>query len=424
MRALFISTSVPPFAESQSIRNVFLLRGLNNSGWDVDVIAPQVIGGDESLLRLIPAQVQIHRAGISPYDLLQRGIARIPMRWARNTLKGVCARAAGAVLAPDVRRGWERQAIRVAQEIGSADRFDLIISSAGSNTAHLAASVLAHQWSRPWIAEYGDPWSLNPLPPASHWHIRTVNSRMERSALRYCSGISVTTQSTASAMQKWLGNVCPPIEVIPCGFSMEGPHPRQCSPGKGTVVSYIGTASRGSRDLRRIMRALDKAAHEGKETVTFQMVGSVSPSFEKKGKELQHLKVESRGWVPYEESLQLMGRSDLLLLVGNAQPLQVPAKVFNYLASGRPVLYYGQVRPDMDETHAILSRLPGVVILNSEEGPLEHQLGAALGQKQELLDASAHRMEQAWIRDYAWDRIGANFGAFANRIYSGEQEAQ
>jgi hypothetical protein len=39
-RILFVSHSIPPYAESQTIRNVFLLRGLNAAGFSVHVIGP------------------------------------------------------------------------------------------------------------------------------------------------------------------------------------------------------------------------------------------------------------------------------------------------------------------------------------------------------------------------------------------------
>ncbi len=416
MRALLISSSIPPVAESQSIRNVFLLKGLCGAGWDVDVIAPPLGKGDESLLRQIPDRVTIHRAGPSTYDRIQSWIGRIPSPLVRNTLRGVFARLAGVLLVPDVRCGWDRNVIQVAKTIGG--EFDLIVSSAGSNTAHLAASALARQWGVPWIAEYGDPWSLNPLAPAKYWHNRARNSRLERAALRYCSAITVTTESTAAAMNKWIGTSCPPIEVIPCGYSTAKPCSTAPAPHNGIVVSYIGTASRGSRDLRSIMVALDKAAvtHGGKETVTFRMVGSTSPAFENKGRELRHLTIQSRGWVSYEESLELMGSSDLLLLVGNRQSLQVPAKLFNYIAAERPILYYGQAPPEVDGTHAILSRLPGVVVLNSAQGSLEDQLEKALSQSKQLLEASQRRLEPAWIRAYAWENIAGQFGALASGL--------
>jgi hypothetical protein len=414
-RVLFLSTSMPPFAESQTIRNVFLLRGLARHGFSVDAITGPDQGGDRTLEALLPESVTVTRTRAPLYDRVQGRIARLPAAGTlRHGLRAAVAIVAGKLMVPDVRRGWDRLAVGAVLRrfaAGKLERPDLIVSSTGSVTAHLAASRLAAFWGAPWLAEYGDPWSHNPLPPASHWYIRLLNERLERRAMRHVTAISVTTEQTAETIRSWWGAGCPTVRVFPCGYSLPTAAWRQPGPGAVAVV-YAGTAGSGSRDLRAAMQALDHAAIRAGRAVSLQLVGSVSPAFLAVNNELAALTVSASGWVSYAESVERMRAADLLLLIGNRQPLQVPGKVFNYLASGRPIVYWGQMAPECDPTLEWLGDMPGVVVAapGGEPGAM---LAGALEGLDTLARAARDRASHPRLGGLEWDRIGDRFAELA-----------
>jgi len=408
MRALFLSYSLPPFADSQTIRNVFLLRGLAEAGFELDMVGPAVRGGDPSLADLLPPG-DFHRAAPAAYDVLQAALGALPRRIRRFASAGL-AIGAGKLCVPDVRSGWDRCAVRTVLR-NVAGRIDLIVSASGSCTAHLAASRLARTLGVPWLADYGDPWSHNPLRPASHFHIRRWNEILERRALRLCSAITVTTEATRELFQNWLGRVCPPVEVVPCGYTAPSTPAPAARPGRPTIL-YAGTAGVGSRDIRQFMRSLDAAAARCFRTVAFELVGSVSPAFAAAGGRLPHLEIRSRAWVPYLESVRALSGADALLLIGNTTSLQIPGKVFNYLASGRPIIYIGQLPSAGDPTRRLIEGRPGVAILPEAESAMTANLETLLGRLDHLQAQSATRLEGDLL-DYEWSRIGHRFASVA-----------
>lgn len=419
-RVLFLSTSIPPLPDSQTIRNVYLLRGLAGTGAEVDVVAPPAEGGDATLLQMLPEGVRVHRTAEPIYDRVQRRVADLPLTGLRPLLRSAVAVGAGIAIAPDVRRDWSGQAERTARRVMGSARPDLLVSSSGSSAAHIAASRLAAEWGTPWLAEYGDPWSLNPIRPASWPHIRWQNERLERRALRACRAMSVTTDETAEAYRSW-GSGALPIHVVPCGYS-EVPLPPDFHPGAGpeVTISYVGTAARGTRNLGRFLQALSAIGEQaGGTRVNFQVVGSYSPAFDQEAARLGLRGVSFSGWVAYEESLVRMGRSDLLLLYGNAVTLQVPAKVHNYIRSGRPIFYVGQVPAAQDPTRRLLDGLPGVVFHQADEDGLEVRLRETLADLEALGHAALRRREMHELQDFDWDRIGARFGELAISVAGG-----
>jgi hypothetical protein len=410
-RALFVSTAVPPLPESQTIRNAYLLRGLARAGFVVDVVAPADGEGDATLLDLLPPGVRLFRTGPAVYDRLQSLVRRIP-RPAGPFVRSAIAIGAGHLVAPDVRRDWALKAIKTARAIPGLPPA-LLVSSAGSYTAHIAAAQLAASWGAPWLADYGDPWSFNPIRPASLPHIRWQNERLERVALRRCTAISVTTEETAALYRGWLDGRLP-VHVVPCGFTDYAlPVPDARSADAPITIAYVGSASRGTRDLRAFLRAFAVVSVRAARPLRFEIVGASSPSFAAEAQRLRLTNVYFTGWVSYSESLRRMHSADLLLLIGNAAPLQVPAKVFNYAASGVPIVYLGQLPRDADPTMRLMERWPGVVHVDAWNPELPAVLRELLDGLAPLRAAAGRRAALPEVQRYEWDAIGDEFAHIA-----------
>jgi hypothetical protein len=407
---LFLSTSMPPMAESQAIRNVFLLRGLAEAGWSIDVVAPPAIPGDESLLGLLPPRVTVWSTGVPAYDRLARGIGALPGAGARTLLARVLARGAGFCTAPDVRFDWSWHASRIARKLCRRRRPSAIVSSSGSYSAHIAAARLTRRLAIPWLADLGDPWSRNPLRPASYPHIRFLNRLLERATLAHCRRLTVTTRETARDFRELLGGSVP-VDVIPCGFTpppMVSPVPAAA----GTlVVSYVGTAGRGSRDLNPVVKALQQGASILGCQIELRMIGACSPEFGRWLPPAGPVRIVRQGWIPYLDSLAEMAAADVLLLCGNAAPLQVPGKVFNYLASGRPILYLSQLDPRLDATARLLAGVPGVCALDRDAPDAAARIAAMLTRLDVWKRDSRERAAAPWLAAYSWDAIGRSFAA-------------
>jgi glycosyltransferase involved in cell wall biosynthesis len=69
-------------------------------------------------------------------------------------------------------------------------------------------------------------------------------------------------------------------------------------------------------------------------------------------------------FMKYEECVDLLRRSDVLLLFAQSQPLQIPTKLYDYIAVGKPILVFAEEGATSD----LASRLPCAKLVGSEDG--------------------------------------------------------
>ena len=417
-RALFVSISFPPLPESQTIRNVYLLRGLIEAGWEVDVVTPAFTGGDPSVAQLLDGQVKIHHTRLPLFDSVMTRLSTKSLGPMLRYIRSAFAVMWGKVSVPDIRVDWVGPARRAVDRLCSVHQYSLLISSSGSNTAHRAVAVAAQKYRVPWLAEYGDPWALNPLPPASIPRIRLKNMKLESQALRFCSGMTVTTSATKRLYADWLKSECPLIEVVPCGFD-EVLSRKYRKPDSNQILpeldfAYVGSASRSNRDLREIMLVLDQlGARSPERRLALRVVGTFSPFFLRMSSRLVHLRVTYSGWVPYDSSIREIGEASVLLLYGNRSAIQIPGKVYPYLASGRPIVYVAQLPLDKDPTWQLIRGFGGVVGLRQDDEAWVETLASCINRFTQWESEARVRCEDSRLAEYEWKALGARFAAFA-----------
>lgn len=316
----------------------------------------------------------------------------------------------------DIRADWTHEALLVAEKwrkkSGSPD---FLISTSGSYSAHLAASSLAIKTGVPWIADYGDPWSLNPL---SSEEARQRSKPIEERMLQACNLMTVTTAQTAEAYKNWLIDNCPKVKVIPCGFEKQNEETVEIS---NRTISYVGTAGSGNRDLRQIMHSLEifNKGISKESRFDLQIIGSTSPLFEKEAQKLESVKINFSGWVTYEKSIELINASKILILLGNKRGIQVPGKVFPYLASMRPILYIRQLPfEEKDPTEEILKDFSGIYYAINEVKSI-HEILLKINDNLENAEASAKmRKTQEKIKEFSWARISDLFASCVDKVKS------
>jgi glycosyltransferase involved in cell wall biosynthesis len=416
-RVMFISTGIPPYPEAQTIRNIHFIRGLVRKGFQVTVLTPEVPDGDDSLTALMPRECEYVRTTPSSHFLRRRRLQNLPfssrLQWAHGIL-------ANLFVIPDFWAGWDRQAIQAAQ--AARLRPDVIVSSASSQTAHLAAVHLSKLWDVPWVADYGDPWTLNPIWPANAWHRRLRNARLEKAVLPHASAVIFTTAETQADYQKWLGQALPRSLHIPCGYSAEEFDPRPAPAADGPFrITYIGAAFRLSRNLIPAIRAVGNLRRQGKIGPDFELhiVGPHSRAFEDFARTTGVRNVYFSGHVSYAESLRRIVHSHVLLHVGNIGPSQIPGKTYIYLGSGRSIVYICQQNPDSDPAYRILEQFPGVRLAQHSSESIAEAVSEVYGAYDKWRGAAAARQSHPDLARFEWTRLGDQFAAEVSRVIEG-----
>lgn len=76
-------------------------------------------------------------------------------------------------------------------------------------------------------------------------------------------------------------------------------------------------------------------------------------------------KIERKGLVSHEESLNKIKESNFLLSIGNLNSDMIPSKIFEYMAAGKPIIHF--YKDDRDSSVPYLLKYPLVLLINENE---------------------------------------------------------
>ena len=249
---------------------------------------------------------------------------------------------------PDDRQGWIPFGLR--RFLGLLSSYPLAYSSSPPASTHLIplfASYLTRRFA--WVAEFRDPWTTFPKPA----YVRTrlgdwLEERWEAAVVARCERVVVVTE----AMRRDLADKYPAhagkIRVYSNGFDRDefasSKDPASAPSGGITTFVYAGQFDYG-RNPRPFLQALSELIDEGslaREKVRVVLMSNRDVGGESIEEMARRYRIEDIvrcvGYVPYEQCVREMARGDVLLLFSIDQPLQVPAKLYEYLALDKRIL--------------------------------------------------------------------------------------
>jgi glycosyltransferase involved in cell wall biosynthesis len=261
--------------------------------------------------------------------------------------QGLLTRAANAVLtrllAPI---GWEwlwaRAATRKALEVARDLEPGVISATSPAHAAILAGEAVARRLGWPLILDYRDPWSAHDWPrwrrgPVSQWFARRIEARpVRRSAARV-----LNTPAMRASFEKYFPRADRSRNfVIPNGFDA-APGEAQPLPTSGPIhVVHAGEIFTGRSLLPVLEAAARLALRHPQRPVRVITYGELPPA------ELARIRarkleafLEVRARIPFRELFDQLRRAHLLLaVVGEHMLYSTPYKVYDYMATGRPIL--------------------------------------------------------------------------------------
>lgn len=349
-------------------------RYLPDFGWEPTVVTVREDAAaypnlDESLSAEIAPSLEVVRTGAwDPYALYARAqgkrkedavgvgfVGESQMTPVQKLARWVRAN----VFLPDARVGWlpyaVRQAARLVREAeASGTPFEAIITTGPPHSTHLAGLWLKRKYGLPWVADFRDPWTgidfAEDLPATTL--ARRFDAAMERRVLLEADAVPVVSE----AMRRDLAAIEPRanLVVLPNGFDpADFPSPAPKVEANAFTILYTGNLN-AARDPEALWRSLARLeAPRTMSRLRVRLVGNIDPSVLASAEAAGVAElVETAPYVPHGEAIALMRQSAMLLLVINRVPGAegiVTGKVFEYVASGRPVLGLGPTGGDAAE---------------------------------------------------------------------------
>ena len=362
-RVLLVAYYVPPAGGPAVQRILQFVEYLQDEGWTPEVLTVKngvYPNRDPSLRERIPADVRVHRTrALDPYALYRaltgKGEEDLPTgsmeddsaSWTEQLAKWVRAN----IFIPDARVGWWPFAVRRGLSVLRSGRFDAILTSGAPHSVHLIGHAL-HRWTEmPWVADLHDPWTdigyYEELPHT--WWARRLDAALERSVLSTANAVTTVSPSWGDLFASKAPNR---YHVVENGFSMSEFEGVDESLDDDFVLAHVGKLY-ASRNPTALWEALARLRDEGAiPRLTLRLIGDVDPVVTQALKDRGLLSiVEQKGFLAHEEAIREMARSTLLLLAiepfAQAQGM-ITSKLYEYLASERPVLGVGPPDGDAD----------------------------------------------------------------------------
>lgn len=159
LRVLVLAFHFPPSGGAGVQRTLKHVKYLSQEGIDATVIAARDAFpiSDETLLADVPASANVVRTAVLPSPAAERSIPEMLSR------AGLPPAPEADGLWPDLRSGWLIPAVSEGLRTIAAERPSVIYSTHPPATAHLAALILHRITGIPWVADFRDGWTLDPL---------------------------------------------------------------------------------------------------------------------------------------------------------------------------------------------------------------------------------------------------------------------
>ena len=388
-RVLIITYYWPPTGGSGVQRWVKFAKYLPSLGWQPVIYTPEnpeQLAVDHSLEKEIPEGVEIIKTHITePYELYKKFLHKsghtkeaVEVNPVNAQNKSLAQKAAmwvrGNLFRPDPRCLWIRPSVKFLKKYLEEHPVDLIVSTGPPQSMHLIGRRLSMQTGLPWIADFRDPWTkifyfkhLSMTKATERWH-----HRMEKKVLDDATAVVAVSPLVQQEFQTMTQT---PVELITNGYDECDFPDGKCEeatggPDRDFVIAHTGlfAADGNPTVLWDVLAEKCNKDENFKKLLKIKLIGKTDAQIISSIKDsgLGENLIDM-GYQPHAAAISAQRTASLLILPLRKEPeykAVLPGKLFEYLASWRPVLGIGQ--PD-GAMSMILNTTKTGVVLNWED---------------------------------------------------------
>lgn len=348
---LVISFSFRPLNNPRAFRWTHLSEKIAEAGHSVDVVTSWVPGCSDTE-RI--GNLSIYRAGWKFLERLrdQRRSAReragklkMPKTTPLSTkVRQLVSKSVNslwrALYWPDASCLWFFPARQKVLALIAQKEYDVVICVAPAFTAvAVGHSVYKHVVDAVWLIDLGDPFSfLEGAPPNNTSLYAGLNQWYERRTFARAHVISVTNPQTLQKYATAFPESATKLLVIPPLLSLPQRGIKTVVPGR---LVYVGTMYRNIREPGFLLELFRRAMEAGLDLETeLHCYGDVSSCLDiiTKYEYLLDKRVFFHGVVSREVAAQALDEAHVLINIGNDTAYQLPSKVVEYAATGKPII--------------------------------------------------------------------------------------
>jgi glycosyltransferase involved in cell wall biosynthesis len=362
-RVLIITYLFPPSGGIGPPRYVAYTRHLPAHGCEVFVITaknPNTPLYDPGLLKLVPPQTRVYRVFNPdvPYAFRDRIWKKIsggggasadkaaPDRGVKALLYKAAKEAIQRFFNPDVQKFWAPFVVRKARKVIREHDIQTVILNTPPFSLHAIIPRLKREFPQvTWITEVRDDWLgyyLEYFDSARTSAKHRLAVKMEGAGMRASDFVVAVTPAQRDAIRDRYPDQPPgKFLCVTNGYDaeiFEDFRPARTG-GDKMIVTYFGTFyASPPYDLTGYFDALDTLPPEIRDRVETRFIGRIAKEAEPL-LEGRKSKIVKLGFFPRAEGARKLQETDYLLMPAN-DPTQHAGKLFDYLATGLPILAF------------------------------------------------------------------------------------
>lgn len=366
MKILFIACYSPLINNSAAIETLQYLNKLSeideNEVHLLTVDFPKdSVYYDETLLGMMDKNIKLHLIdGGMVFDRL------IPRKRVKENCTGSAAanqstglrkvlrKIKNALVIPDMYYVWSKKAGEYGRILMEKEKFDVIFSMHEPPSSHLCAYEIKKAYKNiPWITYWSDPWLKDSTREKSFFIKKLIEKGMEKKIVDSTDRFIFVTEANRQEYFKDYEKLRSGEKesfILNRGFDSKLYYklsfekvPEHIKEDKINLI-YTGEIFSKLRDIKPFIKAVEEIKKEDKKSydlLNILFFGNIDDvEAKKRMSELEVVRVSGR--IPFNKALKYMLNGDVLLLFGNKNSKQIPAKIYDYFgAKGRILVIYG-----------------------------------------------------------------------------------
>ena len=353
-RALYLSFFFPPSRASGVFRGRATANHLARAGWDVTVVtAPREffsyhLGGasDESLEATVDPRVTVVRPPMITYHW-EKDVRRFgAFRGTFPVLADRLYQRVQNLIFPEYYLGWAPGVIRSSLAMHRKRRFDVVIATGNPFVSFAVARLLGRRFKRPYVVDYRDSWTYNQFNDQLIYPEGGKVMRWEARIVRDAAEIVFVND----VMRQWAVDRYPfaadRMTVVRNGWDPEvlGQVTHiPPDPGRPLRFGYLGTVT-GALPLDVVFEGWRRArAHPLLAGAEFTIHGHLGFFPHSAGPLRSMIDAHEDVGVRYQgafsktEAAKIYTQTDVLVFCPGGTRYVTSAKVFEYIATGKPI---------------------------------------------------------------------------------------
>jgi hypothetical protein len=294
---------------------------------------------------------------------------------------------------------------------------DLIVTVSHPFSSHCVGYFLRRKFSNlKWIADVGDPFFHSVVPINNLFLYKKLNLIFEKKVVQSVDNLIVTTHQTkkkyANDFSAKYVNVIGPLisDLTLRNIENTIKYKKNTRPSSETPtikILYLGTLYRELRSPISAIELFERLSNKG---LRFRLyfVG-MNAKILQNYKTKKYVQLFLKSEIPHSSVFKLIRNADILLNISNSSNFQLPSKVVEYIATGKPIINITNCNNDL--SGKFFANYKNTLNVNVSKKINTHAFDSF------ILNSMKHKKSYRDISIFKQSFVGRKYCRILNRVY-------